>query len=103
MAIRHIVLCRFRATVDQAERRAIFAALATLRGHLSGITDMSFGPSISPEGLEQGFADGFTIDFVDAAARDAYLVDPGHQAAGQRLVAALEGGRDGLVVVDLDI
>lgn len=103
MAIRHIVLCRFRADVDAAERQEIFASLATLRGHLTGITDMSFGPSVSPEGLDQGFADGFTIDFADAAARDAYLVDEGHRAAGARLVAALEGGRDGIVVVDLEI
>ncbi|MBU1307432.1 MAG: Dabb family protein [Alphaproteobacteria bacterium] len=101
--MRHIVLCKFKASIDEAERQEIFAGLASLRGHLSGITDMSFGRSVSPEGLEQGFMHGFTIDFADAAARDAYLADEGHKKAGARFVAALEGGFDGLVVCDIEI
>lgn len=100
MAIRHIVLCRFRADVPASERQAIFDQLAALRGHLKGITAMSFGANVSPEGLGQGFAHGFTIDFADAAARDAYLADDAHGKAGARLVAALEGGLTGLVVFD---
>jgi hypothetical protein len=103
MAIRHVVLCRFRADVPDAERDAIFAELAALRGHLPGITAMSLGPNVSPEGLAQGFAHGFTIDFTDAAARDAYLADAAHGRAGARLVAALEGGVNGLVVFDLEL
>ena len=101
--IRHVVLVKFRADVPAAERRAIYDALAALRGHLPGILAMSFGPNVSPEGKSLGFDDGFIIDFADAAARDAYLIDPAHKAAGARLVAALEGGRDaGLLVFDLD-
>ena len=58
---------------------------------------------MSPEGLGKGFNDGFIMDLADAAARDGYLVDPAHQAAGTRLVAALEGGTDGLIVFDLEV
>ncbi|MBK8084862.1 MAG: Dabb family protein [Devosia sp.] len=101
--IRHCVLVKFRADVPGAERQAIYAQLALLRQHLGGIQAMSFGANVSPEGLDQGFRDGFTIDFADAAARDAYLADPAHQAAGARLVAALEGGVAGLVVFDLAV
>nr|WP_292237006.1 hypothetical protein [Mesorhizobium sp.] len=43
------------------------------------------------------------MDFRDAAARDAYLVHDDHSRAGARLVAALEGGTDGLMVFDLEI
>ena len=43
------------------------------------------------------------MDLADAAARDRYLVDPAHKAAGARLVAALEGGATGLVVFDLEV
>ena len=43
------------------------------------------------------------MDFRDAAARDAYLVHPDHQKAGARLVGALAGGVDGLIVFDLAI
>lgn len=101
--LRHCVLVRFRADVAAAERQAIYAQLAALRGHLGGILGISFGANISPEGLDQGFRDGFTIDFADGAARDAYLADPAHQTAGARLVAALEGGVAGLVVFDLEV
>jgi len=103
MGIRHIVLCRFRADVAATERDAIFAELAALSGHLSGITAMSLGANVSPEGLAQGFAHGFTIDFADAASRDAYLADEAHRRAGARLVAALDTGLSGLIVFDIEI
>ena len=101
--IRHIVLCRFRPSVKAAEIEAVFDELAALRNHLPGIVAASFGANVSPEGLHQGFAHGFTIDFADAAGRDAYLVDAAHKTAGGHLVALLEGGRDGLIVVDLEV
>jgi hypothetical protein len=101
MMIRHCVFFRFRADVPETERAAIQADLAALRDHLSGMGPVLFSGNVSPEGLSQGYAHGFTIDFDSAAARDAYLVDPAHQKAGGRLVAALEGGVNGLIVVDL--
>lgn len=102
MTIRHIVLVKFRTEVPEAERRGIYDQLAALGGHLA-ITAMSFGANVSPEGLHHGFTDGFTMDFPDAAARDAYLADAAHQAAGARLVAALEGGVAGLLVFDISV
>jgi hypothetical protein len=101
--IRHCVWAKFRADVPAAEKQGIYDQLAALRGHLAGITGMSFGPNVSPEGLHQRYVDGFTIDFADAAARDAYLVDEAHKKAGGRLVAALEGGRAGLIVFDIEV
>ena len=101
--IRHCVFLRFRADVPQAERDGIEADLRALRPLVDGFLNMSFGPNASPEGLGQGFAHGFTMDFRDAAARDAYLIHPAHQAVGKRVVAALEGGVDGLIVFDLEI
>jgi hypothetical protein len=99
--IRHIVLVRFRADVGAGERAAIFADLAALR-RLDGVLDFGAGPNVSPEtAVRHGFGDAFWFDFRDAAARDAYLDDPAHRAAGARLVAAAEGGVDGIVVVDV--
>jgi hypothetical protein len=100
--IRHCVWVKFRADVPQTERDAIYAQLAALKDHLPGMVAIAYGANVSPEGLHQGFADGFVIDFVDAAARHAYLIDEAHKRAGGRLVAALEGGRDGLVVFDIE-
>lgn len=99
--IRHLVLLRFRPEVTATEKAALMTELEALRGHLPGI--LSFTPlaNVSPEHpVVHGFVDGFAIDLVDEAARDAYLVDPGHQSAGARLTAACEGGAAGIVVFD---
>jgi hypothetical protein len=99
--IRHCVLVNFKGSVSAAEREAIYDDLRALRHKIDGLLADHYGPNVSPEGLAQGFADGFTLDFRDAAARDAYLIHPDHQAAGAKLVAALEGGIGGLIVFDL--
>jgi len=99
--IRHCVLVRFRPEATQQDRAAIYAELESLSEVVPGFLAMSAGPNVSPEGVHQGFVDGFTMDFTDEAARDAYLIHPDHKAAGAKLVAALEGGRDGLIVFDM--
>ena len=102
MTIRHCVFLKFRADVSASEKQSIYEQLAALGVHLE-IDRMSYGPNVSPEGLHQGFVDGFTMDFPNAAARDAYLVDSKHKEAGTRLVAALEGGVKGLLVFDIEV
>jgi hypothetical protein len=102
MTIRHCVFVKFRADVPASEKQGIYEQLAALGVHLQ-IDAMSYGPNVSPEGLHQGLVDGFTMDFPDAAARDAYLADADHKAAGARLVAALEGGQQGLLVFDIEV
>lgn len=101
--IRHCVFARFRNDVDAAERKAIHADLEALRQVIDGMDAVKFSANVSPEPFARGFTHGFTIDFRDAAARDAYLAHEAHQRAGARLVAALEGGTDGLMVFDLEI
>ncbi|WP_287099309.1 Dabb family protein [Mesorhizobium sp.] len=64
---------------------------------------VEFNANTSPEPFARGFTHGFTIDFRDAAAHDAYLMHEAQSRAGARLVAALEGGTDGLMVFDLDV
>mgnify|MGYP000047143214 FL=1 len=101
--IRHIVLLRFRAEITTAEKTSIYAELESLRELVPGFLGMSCGANASPEGLHQGYTEGFTMDFADEAVRDAYLEHPAHKAAGGRMVAALEGGRDGLIVFDMAV
>jgi hypothetical protein len=98
--IRHAVLCRFRPDADVA---AVFAAITDLQHKIPGIMAVTCGRDTSPEGLQKGFTHGFTVDFVDAAARDNYLPHPAHQVAGKMVVAALDGGLDGLAVVDWEV
>lgn len=101
--IRHCVFVKFRADVTTDERTEIYAGLNALVGQIDGLLAADFGPNISPEGLARGFNDGFVMDLADEAARDRYLVHPAHQAAGSKLVAALQGGTDGLIVFDLQV
>ena len=101
--IRHIVFVKFPADAPAEAIAALFRQLDDLRAALPGMLSFEGGANVSPEGLSRGFTHVFVVDFADAAARDAYLVHPAHQAAGARLVAAAEGGIDGLIVMDVDI
>ena len=98
--IRHVVLVRFREAVSATEIAAIFQQLDDLRQKLAGMKVFCHGSNVSPEGLARGYTHAFTVDFIDAAARDAYLAHPDHEAAGARLVKAAEGGLSGLLVLD---
>ncbi|RWC47609.1 MAG: Dabb family protein [Mesorhizobium sp.] len=101
--IRHCVFVKFRNDVGVGEYKAIHADLEALRQVIDGMDTVQFSANVSPEPFARGFTHGFTIDFRDTAARDAYLVHEAHQRAGARLVAALEGGTEGLMVFDLEI
>lgn len=97
--IRHVVLIRFRAGLDDAAIAALFAPLPGLAARL-GFT-VAWGRSDSPERIERGYLHGFIAEFADWAALAAYQADAGHKAFGAGLVAHAEGGLDGILVFDL--
>lgn len=102
--IRHCVFIRFRADTTERERADILDGIAALGKRLDGIEAVHVAPNTSPEtGMDKGYSAGFIVDFRGQAARDAYLADPQHMAAGARIVAAAEGGIDGILVYDLEI
>ncbi len=98
--IRHVVLFKLRSDLPESTAGQIFTALKALRQQMPGIIAISTGKDASPEGLQRGHTHGFTVDFVDAAARDAYLPHPAHQKVGGMIVASAEGGLDGITVLD---
>ena len=98
--IRHVVLFKLRSDLPESAAAQIFAALKALKSQMPGIINISTGKDASPEGLQRGHTHGFTVDFVDAAARDAYLPHPAHQKVGGMIVASAEGGLAGITVVD---
>ncbi len=101
--IRHCVFIRFKPTVSAARKAELFSEIEALKDHLPGLLAVHVGANVSPEaGMDKGFSDGFVVDFTDSAARDAYLEDPEHKEVGGRLVAAAEGGADGIFVYDLE-
>lgn len=101
--IRHVVLLRPAPAADPAAIAAALDGIVALKEAMPGILAVRTGANVSPEGLGRGFTRGFTMDFVDAAARDAYLPHPAHQAAGAALVAVAEGGIEGILVFDLEV
>jgi hypothetical protein len=100
--IRHCVFLKFRSEIRLEERSEIYGAVASLKSRLAGIRDIEFGVNMSPEALDKGFDEGFIVTFENASARDDYLADAEHTKVGARIVAATQGGSDGVSVFDLD-
>lgn len=101
--IRHIVLVRFRAEVDEDAIAFIFADLLAIKDKLPGVLAITAGRSESPERIERGYMHGFVVDFADWAALDAYQKHPDHRRLGAALVAHAVGGLDGILVFDLPV
>lgn len=101
--ILHTVLIRFKSSISPDDKKAIFLAIVALKEKLSGMTDVKYGPNVSPEGLGGGFADALVVTFENADARDAYLVHPDHVVVAEKIVASAEGGLAGLLVFDLEM
>ncbi len=97
--IRHIVLIKLRPEVTETHIAGIFADLHSLK--LPGILAIHSGRSESPEQIERGYLHGFTVDFADWDALAAYQAHPDHKRVGSALVAAAQGGLDGILVFDL--
>ena len=102
--IRHLVALNFRAGTADETKRGLYSDLAGLAGRIDGILDFQARPNVSVEDpLVRGFRDVFWFDFRDVGVRDRYLADEVHQAIGKRIVAELEGGPEGVFVMDIEI
>jgi hypothetical protein len=102
MPTRHIVLVKVKAGTSDSQVTEAFNTLAALKGVIPGLLGFSAGPNTSPEGRTLGFTHGFVMDFVDSAARDAYLPHPKHQEAAAGL-RAIRDPDNGILVFDYDL
>jgi Stress responsive A/B Barrel Domain len=102
--IRHLVFMKYAASVPPQVRDALMRDLASLRSEIDGMEDFRTGRNISPEvSFMRGLTDVFWIDFRDVEARDAYLGNNTHKAIGNRIMASLEGGAEGIFVCDIEL
>ena len=101
--IRHIVLTRFVFVFIESSISEIYSGLAAVADRLPGASGFVGGRSDSPEQIERGYRHAFSIDFESWDALRDYADDPEHRALGAQLVANAIDGRDGLLVVDLDV
>ncbi len=91
MAVKHVVLFKFKKTTSPEKIDEIFAALGNLPGRIQGLLDFSGGPYSGPEGRNRGFTHGMVMTFRDASCRDLYLPDPAHRRVVDLLSPELDG------------
>jgi hypothetical protein len=101
--IRHVLLVKADGAEASAQLDRAFAQIARVGDRLPGVLSCAYGPSNSPEQIERGYTHGLVVDFVDAQALREYANDAEHVAAGAWIRGAAVGGRDGLLVVDLEV
>lgn len=102
--IRHLVALRYSQDTSEETKTGLIDDLAGLLDRIDGLVDFQARANISPEdAVVRGFLDVFWFDCRDISVRDAYLVDPVHQAIGARIVAATDGGVDGVLVIDVEL
>ena len=94
--IHHIALFKWKPGTTAKQEQEIGAQLLALKGKVPGLISASFGHQNSPEGLGKEFDVGLAVVFSDAAARDAYLPHPAHQA----VVAVLRPLLADVIVLD---
>jgi len=88
--IKHIAFLKFKPSCTPADIARLWRLIEDLPRQIPGILDFTWGPNVSSEGLDQGFTHSFVMVFESAAARDAYLPHPAHQAVVQELLPQLE-------------
>ena len=97
----HIVFFTWKDDVTPAQEADIGAKLVALTGKIPGVISITFGHQNSPEASTKGhgFTAALSMTFANAAARDAYLPNPNHQA----VVTVLKTMIADLAVVDYDL
>lgn len=101
--IRHIVLTKFKPETPEDRIAEIYRGLAALTKKLPGAANFAGGRSESPEKIERGYMHGFVVDFDDWEALQTYSENAEHKALGAQLVANAVGGKDGILVLDIDV
>ncbi len=99
--IRHIVLIKFKPTLDAAGITDLFDELHQIEGKVPGLIAITSGRSESPEQMERGYMHGFIADFTGWDGLQAYQDHPDHQQLGAKLVANAMGGKKGILCFDL--
>lgn len=97
--VKHIALLKFKQETAPQQIDELFEALLEVSENVEGVDDYTSGPNSSPENLNQGYSHGFVMTFHDAAARDAYLTHPEHEAFKQKFLPLVES----VIVFDFDL
>lgn len=101
--IRHVVLLQISGTANRTEVSKTLAAIEEKALATPGMVAFTGGENQKGNGLNQGFTHCYTIDFVDAHARDTYLDLLDQDETCWRLSDITVGGLGGILSMNIDI
>lgn len=88
--VRHILLLQPRAGVSPASIEDARQSLAELVGKIHGLLDFHWGENFASVERRDGYSFGFTMDFLDKQALDAYAPHPDHKIAAAKVREAFD-------------
>jgi hypothetical protein len=81
----HTVLIRPKANTTGSDLDALAIQTAKIADRLCGAGNFDVGPNSTAEPLDQGYAFGFILRFIDRAALSTYHADPEHEPLSKRI------------------
>ena len=90
MAVKHVVLFKFKPHVDEKLLNELVEGYKALPGKIEVMKHFEWGADMSIEDLHDGFTHCFITTFDDAAGRDAYLPHQAHKDYVEVLFPNLE-------------
>jgi len=99
--IRHTVLFKLKAHVSKQEVEEVFTEILALTNDLPGIIAITGGTCFFHEKKDIPlFSHGFSIDFQDKKARDAFFSAPATHPFQNNIVKIADGGTAGILGFD---
>ncbi|PKR58915.1 Dabb family protein [Thalassospira lohafexi] len=101
--IRHVVLLQFSGVTKPDDIKDVLGAIKANAVATPGMVGFAGGKNLQGGGLNQGFTHCYTLDFVDAKARDAYLDRLDNDETCWRLSDMTVGGLGGILSMNIDV
>lgn len=97
--VRHVLLLKPKAETTAEGIEACRKAIVGLVGKVPGLLDCHWGENFAPVERRDGLTHGFSMDFADRAALEAYGPHPEHLPAAKLVRGAFER----IVVLDFEL
>ncbi len=80
MMIRHILLIKFKDSVEASQIDQVKVLFESMPNKVEGVMSVEWGINDSPEHRNQGYRHSVLMNFADEAGRQNYLPHPEHDA-----------------------
>lgn len=100
MAIKHLVLLKFREGFPASQINVYFQQLANLKQYIAGFLSFKSINNISQNNLDQGFKHGFEIEFADEQSLNNYLNHELHLQIANEIIQNVQNFPEGVLEFD---